>query len=491
MKLNTLSLSIMTMGALAGASLTAHASGYHFGTQSVSAQATANASAAEATDATTLFYNPAGMTRLQGTNFSGALNLVAPSVKYNNASASYPTQPYAAQPLPNGVTVPAGLNRAAAISGSTSGKLTKDLLAVPHMYLTHQLNDRVTVGVGIYVPFASETEYQRDSVLRYNVNQTSLTTIDINPTVAFKLNDQHSLAVGVIAQHAEASLRQYANFGGSANPALNSLLPGVGGGHGNSDGYAEVEGKDWGFGFNLGWMWEIDPSTRVGLSYRSAIKHTLKGTADWTTPATLAGQAAASRGYIDSDAKVSIKTPESISLHGFKQLDSKWAVMGDVTWTRHSRFDSLSINYGQPKSAPYSASNFAGQTADKTTLVPAWKDSWKVAVGATYQYSAPLQLRFGVAYDQSPVPDEQHRLSTMPDNDRIWLSFGGKYDLNKNSSINAAYSYIYIKNSKAQVNGYCGGSTAGAVNCVSSYTNGQADYKSHAHILGVQYNYQF
>ncbi|WP_416340589.1 OmpP1/FadL family transporter [Rivihabitans pingtungensis] len=476
---------------MAGASLTAHASGYHFGTQSVSAQATANASPAEATDATTLFYNPAGMTRLQGTNFSGALNLVMPSVKYNNASASYPTQPYAAQPLPNGVTVPAGLNRAAAISGSTSGKLTKDLLAVPHMYLTHQLNDRVTVGVGIYVPFASETEYQRDSVLRYNVNQTSLTTIDINPTVAFKLNDQHSLAVGVIAQHAEASLREYANFGGSANPALNSLIPGVGGGHGNSDGYADVEGKDWGFGFNLGWMWEIDPTARVGVSYRSVIKHSLKGTADWTTPATLAGQAAASRGYIDSDVRVDIKTPESLSVHGFKQLDSKWAVMGDVTWTRHSRFDSLSINYSQPKSAPYSASNFAGQTADKTTLVPDWKDTWKVAVGATYQYSAPLQLRFGVAYDQSPVPDEQHRLSTMPDNDRIWLSFGGKYDLNKNSSINAAYSYIYIKNAKAQVNGYCGGSTAGAVNCVSSYTNGQADYKSYAHILGVQYNYQF
>ena len=491
MKLNTLSLSIMTMGALAGASLNAHASGYHFGTQSVSAQATANASAAEAADATTLFYNPAGMTRLKGTHASGALNLVAPSVKYNNASASYPTQPYAAQPLPTGSTVPAGLNRSSAVSGSTSGKLTDDLLAVPHMYLTHQLNDRVTVGVGVYVPFASSTEYQRDSVLRYNVNQTSLTTIDINPTVAFKLNDQHSLAIGLIAQHADASLRQYANFGGSANPALNSLIPGVGGGHGNSDGYADVEGKDWGFGFNLGWMWEIDPTARVGVSYRSVIKHSLKGTADWTTPATLAGQAAASRGYIDSDVRVDIKTPESLSVHGFKQLDSKWAVMGDVTWTRHSRFDSLSINYSQPKSAPYSASNFAGQTTNKTTLVPAWKDSWKVAIGATYQYSAPLQLRFGVAYDQSPVPDEEHRLSTMPDNDRIWLSFGGKYDLNKNSSINAAYSYIHIKNSKAKVNGYCGGATAGAVNCVSSYVNGQADYKSHAHILGVQYNYQF
>jgi long-chain fatty acid transport protein len=486
MKLNTLSLSIMTMGALAGASLTAHASGYHFGTQSVSAQATANASAAEATDATTLFYNPAGMTRLQGTNFSGALNLVAPSVKYNNASASYPTQPYAAQPLPNGVTVPAGLNRSSAVSGSTSGKLTDDLLAVPHMYLTHQLNDRVTVGVGVYVPFASSTEYQRDSVLRYNVNQTSLTTIDINPTVAFKLNDQHSLAIGLIAQHADASLRQYANFGGSANPALNSLIPGVGGGHGNSDGYADVEGKDWGFGFNLGWMWEIDPTARVGVSYRSAIKHSLKGTADWTTPATLAGQAAASRGYIDSDARVSIKTPESISLHGFKQLDSKWAVMGDVTWTRHSRFDSLSVNYSQPKSAPYSASNFAGQTADKTTLVPGWEDSWKVAVGATYQYSAPLQLRFGVANDQSPVPAHRRSLS-IPDADRQWASLGAGWQLDDHWQLDAGYAYLLGE--KVEVHESFSLPVNGQRQTISRF-DGQLS-RADAHLLGISLGYRF
>ena len=123
----------------------------------------------------------------------------------------------------------------------------------------------MTVGVGA-VPFASSTEYQRDSVLRYNVNQTSLTTIDINPTVAFKLNDQHSLAIGLIAQHAEASLRQYANLWRQRQPGAEQPDSGVGGGHGNSDGYADVEGKDWGFGFNLGWMWEIDPTARVGVS---------------------------------------------------------------------------------------------------------------------------------------------------------------------------------------------------------------------------------
>jgi long-chain fatty acid transport protein len=82
-------------------------------------------------------------------------------------------------------------------------------------------------------------------------------------------------------------------------------------------------------------------------------------------------------------------------------------------------------------------------------------------------------------------------MSTMPDNDRIWFSVGGRYDFDKKNSLNVAYSYVHIKDSKAKVNGYCGGATAGAVNCVSSYTTGQAEYKSHAHILGVQYNYHF
>src|SRR5574343_392602 len=262
MKLKHLSLSVMMMGASAAVM----ASGYHFGTQSVSAQSTANASAAEAADASTIFYNAAGMTKLEGTNFSGAVNLVMPSVKYSNASATYPT---AAASAYNST-----------VKGSTSGTITDDLVAVPHLYLTHKLNDKVAVGLGVYVPYASSTEYDRDSVLRYNLNATSLKTIDINPTVAFQLNDQHSVAVGVIAQHAEASLRQYANFG-YALAGGNAGLPGSVAGNGAADGFADVNGDDWGFGYNLAWMWDINDAARLGVNYRSKIEHTLKGTAKW------------------------------------------------------------------------------------------------------------------------------------------------------------------------------------------------------------------
>ena len=459
MQLKRLTLSVMLMGASAAVM----ASGYHFGTQSVSSQSTANASAAEAADASTIFYNAAGMTKLEGTNFSGAINLVMPSVKYSNASATYPT--------------PAAFGNKN-VSGVTSGTITDDLVAVPHLYVTHKLNEKVAVGLGVYVPFASSTEYERDSVLRYNLNATSLKTIDINPTVAFQLNDQHSVAVGVIAQHAEASLRQYANFG-YALAGGNAGLPGSTAGNGAADGFADVDGEDWGFGYNLAWLWDINDAARVGVSYRSQIEHKLKGTAKWAKPA--AGYAALNAaGFKDvEDATVEIDTPESLSVHGMYKLNPRVNLFGDVTWTKHSRFDKARLVYANSKT---------GQ-GDTTYLSPAWKDTYKVALGASYQYTDALQLRAGVAFDKSPVPDDDHRLATMPDNDRTWFSIGGKYDFSKQSSIDFAYSYIMIKDAKANVDGTC--TFQGVSTCVSSQTKGTADYKSSAQIVGVQYNYRF
>ena len=96
-----------------------------------------------------------------------------------------------------------------------------------------------------------------------------------------------------------------------------------------------------------------------------------------------------------------------------------------------------------------------------------------------------------MAYDQSPVKNANYRMSTLPDNDRIWLSLGAKYDINKQHAVNVAYSHICIKNATANVNGYGGGSSATEVACVSSKTNGSANYKSSANILGLQYTYKF
>lgn len=468
----------------------AMASGYHFGTQSVSSQSTANASAAEAADASTIFYNAAGMTKLPGTNISGTLNIIMPNVKYKNAKGEY-------APMAPGMPQ-------APIKGQDSGRITKRALAVPHGYITHQINDQWYAGLGIYVPFASATEYNRDSVLRYNVNKTGLTSIDINPTIAFKVNEQHSFAAGLIAQYSTAEIRQFANFTPLVNGAVMAGKYRPNPNHpmgiypdGSADGWADIKGHDWGFGYNLSWMWDVNSDFRIGANYRSKIEHTLKGDARWSVtegalPGTgiIAGEAPGA-GYVNTDARVKIVTPESVSLHAMYKVNPQWNVFGDVTWTRHSRFNQVDINYVD--GGRVVSNGNGGQTmADKTTLKPNWRDTYKVALGASYQVTEPLQLRFGVAYDQSPVRNAEERLSTMPDSDRIWFSMGGKYDINKNSSVNVAYSYLKIKDSSANVNGWCGGPATGDTTaCVSSRTNGSADYKSYAQIVGVQYNYKF
>ncbi len=483
----TLLTTVKTSTILIGGALMAQAawaSGYHFGTQSVSSQATANASVAEAADPSTLFYNPAGLTKLEGTQATININLVAPKVKYSGASAEYPG--------------------GSSVQGSTSGSIEPNsVLVAPHMYASHQLNDNVALGLGIYVPFGSGTEYQRDSVLRYNLNELGLQSIAIQPTVAYKFNEQHSVALGLIAQNTKAHLRQYANFGATIPAA-------IGGGNGNADGYAKVKGDDWGFGYNLAWMWDINDSARLGVNYRSKISHDLQAEAEWkleapifsnstvlpngATIGNIATGGVRGAGYpAKEDASVKITTPESLSVHGMYKINPQWNVFGDVTWTRHSRFNKAEVLWGNGGRTVADPVNGGTTKSDRTILNPNWRNTYKVALGASYQVSEPLQLRFGWAYDQSPVKNSDLRMSTLPDANRMWFSVGGKYDINKNNSINVAYSYLNIQDSKANVNGFCGGNEAGAGSqaCVSSRTKGTANFKSHAHILGMQYTYKF
>ncbi len=444
----------------------AFSSGYHFGTQSVSSQSTANSSSAEAADASTIFYNAAGLAKLEGSNISVNMNLVAPSVKYSHAHANYPS------------------GEPQSVPGVTKGKITKSIAGAPHLYASHQLSDDLTLGLGVYIPFASETEYQRDSVLRYNINKMGLTSIDINPTLAYKINDSHSIAVGVIGQYSTAELRQFANLGRFAK------LP-----NGIMESYADVKGSDWGFGFNLGYLWDVNDRVRLGMSYHSKVEHTLDGTAKWRVPAEIAGTVGSPAiGYMAKEgAQVGITTPESLSLHGMVKFDDKWTGFGDITWTRHSRFDKLAIDYEYSKVVANAVSGGVDRS-DKTMMRPNWRNSYKIGIGGAYQYSDPLELRFGVAFDQSPVKSADYRMSTLPDNHRMWFSVGAKYDFSENSSINIGYTYLHIKETKANVNGWCGSMTPsgpGAKNCVSSRTSGSAKFKSKAHTLGIQYNYRF
>ena len=440
------------------------ASGYHFGTQSVNAQGTANAAAAEAADASTIFYNPAGLSKIDSSQISVNANIVFPSIHYEAESATDFT----------GIPV----------QGSKSGKITKTTVA-PHVYGAYKVNDDVTLGLGVYVPFGSATEYEKDSVLRYNINKLGLTTIAIEPVVAWKLNDRHSFGAGIIAQHTSAELRKYADWGiqqkaaakasGKPEAAIAAAI--------QADGHADVKGSDWGFGYQLAWMWDINDRARVGVNYRSKVSHTLKGDAEWAADGAMAKQAWAAklleaRGYVPNEkASVKIVTPESLSVHGMYKVSDKTDLFGDVTWTRHSRFNKAELVFENEKAVVKGKS-------DRTTITPNWRNTYKVGLGGSYQISEPLQLRAGIAFDKSPVRNADYRMNSLPDGNRIWFSVGAKYQLGKNHVIDAAYSHIHINDTV-----YRTGKASG--NDVDSRGASSAHFKNKADILGLQYTYKF
>ena len=440
------------------------ASGYHFGTQSVNAQGTANAAAAEAADASTIFYNPAGLTKLDSSQISVNANIVFPSIHYEAESATDFT----------GIPV----------QGSKSGKITKTTVA-PHVYGAYKASDDVTLGLGVYVPFGSATEYEKDSVLRHNINKLGLTTIAIEPVVAWKLNDRHSFGAGIITQHTSAELRKYADWGikqkavakasGKPDAAIAAAI--------QADGHADVKGSDWGFGYQLAWMWDINDRARVGVNYRSKVSHTLEGTAEWAADGAAVKQAwdsgaMAALGYVPNEkASVKIVTPESLSVHGMYRATDKTNLFGDVTWTRHSRFNKAELVFEKEKI-------IVNGQSDRTVITPNWRNTYKVAFGGSYQVTEPLQLRAGIAFDKSPVKSAEDRMNSLPDGNRIWFSIGAKYQLGKNHVIDAAYSHIHINDTV-----YRAGKASG--NDVDSRGASSARFKNKADILGLQYTYKF
>ncbi|AZN36547.1 OmpP1/FadL family transporter [Iodobacter ciconiae] len=432
----TIRMAIRTLGVaslfLAGNGL---ASGYHFGTQSVSAQGVAISNAAEAEDATVLFYNPAGMTNLPGTNISGALIVVDPHISFSNMNATN--------------------SRGKTVTGNDGGTATGPVV-VPQTYITHQVNEQLFVGLAMFVPFGDKTNFDDKWIGRYNGTDLELMTLAINPSVAYKINEQFSVGAGVTAQYMKARYKKMIDLGGKAtvggfsSPAL--------------DGSMDYEGDDWSYGFNLGATWKVDDTLRFGAAYRSSLSHTLEGDAKFTVPGVFPPGVAVGAKLLNSNGTVDLETPDSFSLNFYKKLNSQFALTGDWTHTWHSKFQDLILKTD------------AGFMAD---VEQKWRDTDRFSLGLSYQYSDPLKLRFGLAFDQSPADQAKYRIANLPDSDRIWFSTGFNYVIDKNMSVDVAYAYVDFKNT----------SMANKDGSNSVMTN--ADVSAYANVFGAQLNYRF
>jgi long-chain fatty acid transport protein len=418
------------LAALAGG---ASSSGFQLMEQNASGLGNAYAGqAAAAEDASTVFWNPAGLTRLPGKQVVGALNLVKPSSEFNDSGAS---RSPLGQPLG---------------PGGGSGGDAGDLAAIPNLYASWQLSPQLWLGLGVTVPFGLKTEYDPGWIGRFQGQLAEIKTVDINPSIAYKINDTVSIGVGVSYQTAEATVNR------------SVLLTGP------VEGFTSTKIDDDAFGYNLGVMFNLSPSTRIGLSYRSSMDYKLAGTLGFTGVPVV--------GTASNNVQMDAELPDTWSVAFAHQLNPQWEILGDVTFTQWSKIKSLPLV--TTSASPVIPAS--GVTAD--TFNFQFKDTYRVGVGANYKWHSDFMWKFGVAYDKSPVEDE-FRTVTLPDNDRTWLAFGGKYRMSKQATLDFGYAHLFIKD--APINQLRG------VGVPPFQGNVVGTYEADVNILSAQISYSF
>ncbi|WP_273150737.1 OmpP1/FadL family transporter [Methylophaga thiooxydans] len=398
MKLNIRKLSTLLL--LSSASPAAWSAGYAIQEQSITGLGRAFAgSAAVAEDASTIFFNPAGLTYLDRTEMDMGLNYIKPQSEFRNDGSALPNSgaPFTGQ----------------ALTGGNGGDAGHEAF-VPNFYLSHPVNDKVTVGLGISAPFGLVTEYRDDWVGRYFAVKSEMLTANFNPTIAIQATEKLSLGFGVSAQYIDVKLSQMADLGARGG------LPQA------ADGKVKLGADDWGYGYNLGLLYQATDDTRIGLAFRSKISHTLKG--DGTL------KDASGNTVVDDNIQADVDLPETLSLAIHHRLNKQWSVSADATFTRWSRFSELNIQ------------SDGGQLS--SVKAEDWENTMRYGLGVDYRHSDKWQFRAGVAYDETPIPNAERRTARIPGNDRKWVAVGATYHYSENIILDAGYAHLFIDNPK-------------------------------------------
>lgn len=381
-----MTLSTIPALVLAASSGLANAAAFQLLEQNASGLGSAYAgSAAVADNASTVFYNPAGMVLLEGGQVSVGFAAVRPSYEYRNNA------------------------------GATSGGDAGSLGIVPNAYLTYRLTQDLSAGFGISVPFGLATEYAAGWVGAATAIKSEIRTINYNPSLAYRVNDKIALGFGVNYQ------------------TIDGELTSTGG---------RLKGDDASWGWNAGALFTLSPAMRVGISYRSGISHTLEGNMSGVLP-----------------IRADLRLPGTATLSVWQQVSDRWEAMGDISYTRWNSLQRLDI-YNRTTDNLVTSETFN------------YENSWRIAWGAAYKATDYAKIKFGIAYDRTPV-DDKYRSPRVPDNNRLWLSVGGQWNAGRAGKIDLGYAYLYARDPVINQPGLVG------------------KYDVSAHILGVQYSVGF
>ncbi|AMS16708.1 MULTISPECIES: OmpP1/FadL family transporter [Pseudomonas] len=416
--------------AVAMASTQLFASGFALNEQSISGMGTGFAGRSSAADdASTVFGNPAGMSRLKRQQVTGGLAAIDASTDINDASGSQ--------------------------RGTNKGDMVP-FTAVPMAYYVKPIDDQWAFGLGVYAPFGLITDYESGFQGRNFGSKSEVKIVTFQPTVSYAFNDKVSIGFGPTINR----------ISGTLESALTTPLS-------PNDGNVQIKGDDIGYGYNIGVLVQATDTTRVGLTYHSKVKYKLEGHTEVSPGAGTPGALLRGARY---DASLDITTPESADLSVTQDLNDAWKLYAGATWTRWSRLKDITVqNEGVTASA---GGLLAPGALSSIKEEQNWHDTWAYAIGTSYQLNKQWVLRTGLTFDQSPA-NNTNRSPRIPTGDRTIFSLGAGWSPTEDLTIDVAYSYL--KEEKVKVNNR-------NQQLGQSYS---AEYENSANGFGVGATYRF
>jgi long-chain fatty acid transport protein len=393
---------------------TAQATGFFVNQQSVRGLGRVDAgNSVAADDASTVFFNPAGLPQLwrnpaardTDTVYAVGAQLVIPRSDQRNTGSTATT------PFTLGMPVP--------YAGIDSHNPT-DATPIPNFYVAHRLSPQGFVGLGVSAPFGLDASFQPNWFGRYDTLEASLRTVNIGLVGAYELSPGFSIGGGLDVQYARSKLS-------SAIP--NPLV--LGGPTVATDARIDTSGTAWTPGFNIGVMFQADAATRIGLHYRSAMEHKITGTA---VISGLTAPFAANNGAIGATAK--LKLPEIATLGIARQVTDKLTLYAELEWYGWSRLNETRIQFADGRPDAVRPANF--------------RDTPAVAIGAEYNVSNDFAVRGGLIYERTPTVD-RFRETSFPDADRTSIGLGASVRLSPKVNLDFAYDHVWFRDTNIAI----------------------------------------
>jgi len=344
---------------------------------------------ARAQDATTVFTNPAGMTRLEG-----LLLTFGPQILYGDLIFS-----------PSNETSPE--------LGTNDGGNPVGWFPGGGAFLSSSVSPGVNIGVAVTSNFGLALEYANEWVGRYYVQKGTLAGVSIVPSMAFRYNEQLSFGASLNAMFGKLQQRV----------AVNTSEP-------EPDGQLDLDSETWDWGFNLGAIYEFNSASRVGLTYNSRVK------LGFSSPVTFKGlppeleEPLRARGLLEAELEINMTVPQQVMVSGFHQLRDRYALLWSVGWQEWSQF-------GRPEIGLFAAVGDTTLTADLD-----YEDTWHYALGGQYRISQPWLLNLGVAYDTGFQTDGQIS-PMMPSNSQWRFGVGVQNEVSETFDWGLAVEYLY------------------------------------------------